>query len=71
MKKWDNLYFQNRFWLTKELLRETGKEGKRGIRVYSPWDMATNKQAEKTQTWQTGYFLTIKNDNLIGLDLAK
>jgi hypothetical protein len=33
--------------------------------------LATNKQAEKTQSWQTKYFLTIKNDNSTDLDLIK
>lgn len=47
------------------------KEGKRGIRVYPSWDKAVNAQAEKTQRWQTTYFLTIKNDDSIDIDLAK
>src|SRR5690554_1822532 len=52
------------------IITKNGKEGKRGIRVYPPWDIATNKQAMKTQNWQTKYFLTIKNDNKTDLDLA-
>ena len=55
----------------KGIITRKGKEGKRGIRVYPPWDKTTNKQAEKTQTWQTKYFLTIKNDNTTDLDLTK
>ncbi|MGL4596595.1 MAG: MepB family protein [Bacteroidia bacterium] len=55
----------------KGIITANGKEGKRGIRVYPPWDMATSKQAEKTQSWQTRYFLTIKNDALTDLELAK
>ena len=55
----------------KGIITRNGKEGKRGIRVYPPWDIATNKQAEKTQSWQTKYFLTIKKDNTIDLDLTK
>jgi hypothetical protein len=53
------------------IITRKGKEGKRGIRVYPPWDIATNKQAEKTQSWQTKYFLTIKKDNTTDLDLTK
>ena len=53
------------------IITRNGKEGKRGIRVYPPWDIATNKQAEKTQSWQTKYFLTIKNHNLTDLNLTK
>ena len=55
----------------KGIITRNGKEGKRGIRVYPPWDNATNKQAEKTQNWQTNYFLTIKNDNSTDLDLMR
>jgi hypothetical protein len=54
-----------------EILTRNGKEGKRGIRVYPPWDITTNKQADKTQSWQTKYFLQIKNNNLVDLDLTK
>lgn len=53
------------------IITHNGKEGKRGIRVYPPWDIATNKQAEKTQRWQIKYFLTIKNDGSTDLGLAK
>jgi hypothetical protein len=41
------------------------------MRVYPPWDIAINKQAEKTQSWQTKYFLPIKNNNETDLALAK
>lgn len=47
-----------------------GKTGKRGIRVYPPWDVVTNKQAQKTQIWQSKYFLTIKIDNNTDLNWA-
>jgi hypothetical protein len=53
------------------IITRNGKEGKRGIRVYPPWDITTNKQVIKTQSWQTKYFLTIKNDNSTDLDLTK
>jgi len=45
----------------KGIISHDGKDGKRGIRVYPPWDRVANKQAEKTQRWQTKYFLTIKD----------
>ena len=45
--------------------------GKRGIRVYPIWDVTTNKQAQKTQLWQTKYFLDISPDNEIDLTKAK
>ncbi len=53
------------------IITRNGKEGKRGIRVYPPWDVVTSKQAETTQNWQTKYFLTIKKDNTIDLDWTK
>lgn len=47
------------------------KGGKRGIRVYSPWDKATSKQAHKTQEWQTKYFLEIPDDKSVDYSRAK
>lgn len=37
------------------------KEGKRAFRVYPPWDVAQNKQAQRSQQWQLNYFYTIDN----------
>lgn len=53
------------------IITKNGKEGKRGIRVYPNWDITTNKQAIKTQSWQTKYFVTIRNDNSTDLELTK
>lgn len=53
------------FVLPKSVLIEKGivstskKGGKRGFRVYPPWDSLTNKQAERTQKWQLDYFYAI------------
>lgn len=47
---------------SKGIIAQKGKGGKRGFRVYPPWDMVTNKQAEKTQSWQKKYFLWVKNN---------
>ncbi len=44
-------------------------EGKRGIRVYPNWSVTENKQAQKTQNWQTEYFVEIGNG--IETDLNK
>lgn len=57
--------------LDKEIMTGNNKEGKRGIRVYPPWDTITNKQAAKTQLWQTKYFFTIKISDKSNLNLAK
>jgi hypothetical protein len=55
----------------KGIISQNGKNGKRGIRVYPSWDTVTNRQAEKTQNWQTKYFVTIKSKNLDALDLTR
>ena len=53
------------FVFPKNLLREknifslNGHGGKRGIRVYPPWDKPMSAQAQKTQLWQHKYFLEI------------
>lgn len=47
----------------KGIVSQNGKNGKRGIRVYPPWDTAMNKQAEKTQAWQTKYFVHMSKNN--------
>lgn len=57
--------------LAKGIIKGNDKEGKRGIRVYPPWDAVTNKQAAKTQSWQTKYFLTIPYNASTDLALAK
>lgn len=55
----------------KGIISQNGSIGKRGIRVYPPWYIVTNKQAETTQSWQTKYFLTINNDASNHLDFAR
>lgn len=52
----------------KGIITQNGKGGKRGIRVYPKWDTVTNKQAEKTQNWQTNYFITIGSDHSAEFD---
>ena len=48
--------------LEKGIISKNNISGKRGIRVYPPWDIPTSKQAEKTQLWQTKYFYSINKD---------
>jgi len=55
----------------KGIITQNNKKGKRGIRVYPPWDIAKNKQAKETQSWQTKYFMVIKNENSTDLSLIK
>lgn len=55
----------------KGILSLNGKGGKRAIRVYPPWDIAINKQAQNTQKWQLNYFFDISDDKEIDFDRAK
>lgn len=54
-----------------KILSGKTKNGKRGIRVYPSWDLTTNKQAQKTQQWQTKYFLEMSQVKLINIKKAK
>lgn len=51
--------FPKSILVDKGIISQNNKDGKRGIRVYPPWDIATNKQAQQTQSWQIDYFLSI------------
>ena len=51
----------------KKIFTKNNMEGKRGIRVYPPWDIAINKQAIQTQAWQLEYFLEMT----IAIDIGK
>jgi hypothetical protein len=57
--------------LSKGILSGNGKEGKRAIRVYPPWDIATSSQAKKTQQWQSPFFLQMSGAQKINLDHVK
>ncbi len=46
--------------LEKGILASRTKPGKRGFRVYPPWDVAENKQAQASQRWQLEFFLEIR-----------
>lgn len=46
------------------------KDGKRGVRVYPSWDRVANLQAEKTQHWQTKYFVAFDGEAM-NLGVAK
>lgn len=60
--------FPKRILAEKGIITRDNKEGKRGIRIYPPWDNVTNKQAEKTQIWQTKYFFIIDDGNATNFD---
>lgn len=45
----------------KNIFSANSKEGKRAIRVYTPWDKATSVQAAKTQKWQGQFFVDLNS----------
>lgn len=51
------------------IISSSKSKGKRGFRVYPPWDKPLSNQAVKTQKWQLGYFLEISSK--IDLEHAK
>jgi hypothetical protein len=53
----------------KKIFTTNNIDGKRGIRVYPPWDITKNKQATQTQAWQLECFLDMKEN--VDLDRAK
>ncbi|MES2837835.1 MAG: MepB family protein [Bacteroidota bacterium] len=56
--------------LQQKIISGNNKEGKRGMRVYPPWDKPMSKQAEKTQEWQLKHFFSI-NNSLSSVELAQ
>jgi hypothetical protein len=62
-KNFGQFIFPKSILLIKGILANSGKSGKRGIRVYPPWSIVTSKQANDTQTWQTKHFVNIEPNN--------
>lgn len=48
--------FPKNILIEHNVVSQNNKGGKRGIRVYPPWDVAENKQAIKNQSWQLKYW---------------
>lgn len=42
------------------ILATGGKPGKRGFRLYTPWDTGLNRSASATWAWQRAFFTTVK-----------
>ena len=59
--------FPKSILLEKRILSTSTKEGKRGFRLYPPWDIPTSTQAIKSQKWQSNFFYDLSNLS----DLAK
>ncbi|RYZ20863.1 MAG: hypothetical protein EOO16_15175 [Chitinophagaceae bacterium] len=68
--RYGQFIFPKSVLLDRGVITGPRKEGKRGIRVYPPWDIVTSKQAKDTQRWQAKYFVSIEPDNEVNVDLA-
>ncbi len=57
--KFGQFVFPKSILIKKGIISTDKKEGKRAFRVYPKWEIAKNKQAERTQKWQLEYFYEI------------
>ena len=57
--------------ISKGILSTDKKGGKRGFRIYAPWDVVTSKQAMKSQQWQCEYFLEIPLNGVVNKSRAQ
>ncbi len=57
--------------IQQSIFSQNRKGGKRGIRVYPPWDQVNSRQASRTQQWQAKYFVTIRDGNNTDLDRVR
>lgn len=56
-------FFTKDSLIKNQILSSSSKGGKRGFRVYPDWDAPQNKQATKTQNWQSEFFIDFANIN--------
>ena len=57
--------FSKTVLIANGIISHNNKGGKRGMRVYAPWDDVNSKQAKQTQNWQMNSFILLnKNDSL-------
>ena len=63
--------FSKKLLIEKNIISTKLKEGKRGFRLYPTWVKTENKQAEKTQCWQTKYFIELTNNDQNNIDKLK
>lgn len=69
--KFGQFIFPKAVLLAKGIFSTATKEGKRATRVYPPWDLTTSKQAQKTQQWQSEYFLELSNNEDLAVRAKK
>ncbi len=56
-KYFGHFIFPKTILCEKGIISFNGREGKRAMRIYPPWDKVDNSQAKKTQAWQLKYFI--------------
>lgn len=57
--------FPRELLATKKILTVGASKGKMAMRVYPPWDQASNAQGKKTQAWQVPYFIDLSEPSQI------
>jgi hypothetical protein len=70
-EKFGFFIFPKSILIDRQILTTNQKEGKRGFRVYPNWIKTENKQAQKTQTWQTNYFINLTNNEQKNIEKLK
>ena len=70
-EKFGFFIFSKKILIEKNILSTQIKEGKRGFRLYPTWVKTENKQAEKSQSWQTEYFIDLKNNEQNNIEKLK
>ncbi len=70
-EKFGFFIFSKKILSEKQILTTNPKEGKRGFRIYPDWTKTENKQAEKTQSWQTNYFIDLTNSEQKNIEKFK
>lgn len=58
--QWGQFVFPKQILYQKGCLSDHGAGGKRGMRIYAPWDITDNRQAQATQAWQCAYFVHLE-----------
>ncbi|WP_322969482.1 MepB family protein [Faecalibacter sp. LW9] len=70
-EKFGFFIFSKKLLIEKNILSSRLKEGKRGFRLYPTWVKTESKQAEKTQSWQTEYFINLTNNEQNDIEKLK
>lgn len=63
--------FSKELLIKKNILSTKTKEGKRGFRLYPSWVKTENKQAEKTQMWQSEFFIDFTQEETKNSEVLK